>query len=97
MVRPTVIPKAPQDLEEFILYNCQGRCVCCGQPALPVLEWHSPRGEWPGYYLCHRCAQFCKVEEAAEMPRCHHREKPAFNWTKTDARWAADLGFKKLI
>lgn len=97
MVRSTVIPRPDKRVLDLTVSARQYRCACCGGPALPILEWHEPRGEWPGYYLCHTCAQFCQVEEQKKgRLRFRHTPRPRLDWQKADLRWAVDLGFKKL-
>ncbi|MFQ6059492.1 MAG: hypothetical protein ACE5MB_11510, partial [Anaerolineae bacterium] len=94
MVRSTVIPKPDESLQQLIISTRQYRCACCGGPTLPVLEWHPPQDERPGYYLCSRCARFCHADE--EAMRFEHAPRLRFDWERADQRWAVDLGFKKL-
>ena len=97
MPRSTVIPKPDPNVVHLITSASSHRCACCGGPALPVLEWHPPEEAWPGYYLCHHCAQGCRREVSERSgPRFEHKPYSGLDWEQADQQWATDLGFKRL-
>jgi len=96
MVSSVLIPNPAEGVESLIAATKRYRCACCRGPALPVLEWRLPRGKQPGYYLCHRCAQFCKVMEKKGALQFEHVKALRLDWDMVDSKWAVDLGFKRL-
>lgn len=97
VVSTTMVPDPVGAVERVLANKARYECACCGGPTVPVLEWHPPTAEQPGYYLCHHCAQKCKAEaRPGAIPRFEHVVRAPINWAEVNRRWSADLGFKKL-
>lgn len=96
MVRSTVIPNPEASVDRLIGGPERYRCVCCGGPTLPIMDWRLPGGKLPGYYICHHCVQHCKTQTKGSQTTYEHIPHRKLPWEAIDSCWAVDLRFKKL-